>query len=70
MLKYLKKKSTDNYGVTEQRHNNLSIIDKVIKIICDEMRKNNSMANTKLTKFIKTFKGRIHQTTRISQAQM
>jgi hypothetical protein len=61
VLKYLKKKDADYYIVTEQRHNNLSIIGRFIRTPCDWMRENKPISNPKIIKFIKTCKGTINQ---------
>jgi hypothetical protein len=41
VLKYLKKKDIDYYVVTEQRNNNISIIDRFIRTLPDWMLGNN-----------------------------
>jgi hypothetical protein len=70
VLKYLKKNGVDYYVATEQRHNNLSIVNRFMRTLRDWMRENKPMNNNKIVRFIKTYNGTIHQTTGVSPAQM
>jgi hypothetical protein len=70
VLKYLDKKNLDYYVVTEQRHNNLSIIDRFIRTLSNWMRKNKSISDFKINKFIKTYNKTIHQSRGVSLSQM
>jgi hypothetical protein len=70
VLEYLKKKGVDYYVVTEQRHNNLAIVDQFIRTLRDYLRKNKPMTDSKINQFLKANNKTIHKTTGVSPAQM
>jgi hypothetical protein len=55
VLKYRDKKNNDYYVITEEKHNNFSIIARFLKTLRDRMRTNRPMSDNTINKFIKTY---------------
>jgi hypothetical protein len=59
MLKYLKKKRIDYYMIIEQRYNNMSIVDRFIRILLDTMMENKPISNANISRLLRLTTGNI-----------
>jgi hypothetical protein len=60
----------DYYVLTEQQHQSLGIIDRFIRTMRDNLKKNEPADDSKITRFIKAYTNTIHNETGLSPKQM